>query len=110
MGDKQRKYRYSEADLERYLVDRVRVAGGIAYKFVSPRRASVPDRVVLLPGGVQFYAEVKAPGRRPTKLQAYEHQRMRKLGAVVVVVDSHEAIDKALNTAVEVSRAGLRIV
>jgi len=37
-----------EKQIEAYLVERVKEAGGIAYKFTSPQRRSVPDRLVLL--------------------------------------------------------------
>jgi hypothetical protein len=37
-----------EKQIEAYLVKRVKEAGGIAYKFTSPQRRSVPDRLVLL--------------------------------------------------------------
>jgi hypothetical protein len=41
-----------ERDIERYLVRRTVEHGGIAYKWVSPGRVGVADRIVLLPGGV----------------------------------------------------------
>jgi hypothetical protein len=37
-----------EKQIEAHLVKRVKEAGGIAYKFTSPQRRSVPDRLVLL--------------------------------------------------------------
>ncbi|ECS0227396.1 VRR-NUC domain-containing protein, partial [Salmonella enterica] len=47
--------------IEKHLVTEVKKAGGIAYKFVSPGRRSVPDRIVLLPGGRLVFVECKAP-------------------------------------------------
>lgn len=41
-----------EKKIEERLRTRVeKVLGGIAFKFTSPNRRSVPDRLVLLPGG-----------------------------------------------------------
>lgn len=83
-----------ESVIEQRLVDRVRARGGQAYKFKSPNRANVPDRIVLLPGGCILFAEVKSPGEKPTEAQLREHIRLRKLGFEVVVVDSLQGIDE----------------
>ncbi len=76
---------------------------GIAYKFTSPGRRNVPDRLCLLaihdPAHAEIVAryvrfvEVKAPGKKPTKAQEREHQRLRSLGYQVDVVDSRESIN-----------------
>lgn len=47
--------------IERHLVNEVKKAGGIAYKFTSPGRRGVPDRIVLLPNGKIIFVECKAP-------------------------------------------------
>ena len=77
-----------ESIIEKYLVDEVKKAGGIAYKFVSPARKAVPDRIVLLPGGRVVFVECKAPGKKPRPEQLREHERIRALGFTVVVLDS----------------------
>ena len=77
-----------EKTVERELVKRVKEEGGIAYKFTSPNRRSVPDRLCLLPGGKILFVECKAPGKKPTKLQAREHERLRAMGFDVVIVDN----------------------
>lgn len=81
-----------ERDIEAHLVQRVKAMGGIAYKFTSPSRRSVPDRLVLLPGRMVF-VECKAPGAKPTDAQYREHERLRGLGFVVLIMDSRERID-----------------
>ncbi|KMV67432.1 nuclease [bacteria symbiont BFo2 of Frankliniella occidentalis] len=77
-----------ESTIEKHLVAEVKKAGGIAYKFVSPGRRSVPDRLVLLPGGRAVFVECKAPGEKPRPEQLREHERLRGLGFIVVVLDS----------------------
>lgn len=77
-----------ERDVEYALVNAVRDAGGIAYKFSSPARRNVPDRLVVLPGCVPFFVECKRPGEKPTKAQAREHQRLRDMEQVVEVIDT----------------------
>lgn len=77
-----------EFTIEKYLVSEVKKAGGMAYKFISPGRRSVPDRLVLLPGGRAVFVECKAPGEKPRPEQLREHERLRTLGFTVVVLDS----------------------
>ena len=80
-----------EGDVENALVRRVKKLGGTAEKFTSPGRRSVPDRLVTLPGGTIIFVELKAPGKKPTEKQARDHERRRKLGCEVRVIDSVEA-------------------
>lgn len=83
-----------EKKIEAYLVQRIKALGGIAYKFTSPQRRSVPDRLVLLPSGRVCFVELKATGCKPTELQEREHTRLRTLGFVVLVIDSKELVDE----------------
>ncbi len=85
-----------EKDIEQYLVRRVRESGGAAYKFVSPGNAGVPDRIVLLPGGIIAFAELKAPGGRTRPLQDAQINKLRKLGQRVYVLDTKSRIDEFL--------------
>jgi len=82
-----------EKDVERYLRESVKAAGGIAYKFVSPGNAGVPDRLVCMPGGRIFFVELKAPGGRTTALQDRQIDRLTDLGCAVHVLDSKERVD-----------------
>ena len=81
-----------ERDIEAALVSRVKGLGGIAYKWVSPAHRGVPDRLVLLPGGVVCAVEVKAKGKHPTTLQARTLRTLDALGLQTAVVDSIEAV------------------
>lgn len=79
-----------EKEIEAWLVDQAKRRGGIAYKFTSPQRRSVPDRLVLLPGKKMIFVECKRPGAKPTEAQEREHQRIRDLGFDVYVMDAKE--------------------
>ena len=80
----------TEKDIESYFTRKVKEHGGLAWKFVSPGHAGeVPDRIVLMPGGKCCFAEIKAPGKKPRKLQISVMERLKKYGFDVWVIDSH---------------------
>ncbi|QNB48192.1 VRR-NUC domain-containing protein [Thermanaerosceptrum fracticalcis] len=83
-----------ERDIEVYLRDQVKAAGGIAYKFISPGNAGVPDRMILLPGGQVVFVELKVPGKIPTPLQLRQQTRIRNLGFQVLTLDSKEGVNE----------------
>lgn len=85
-----------EQVIEAYLRDKVKSAGGLAYKFVSPGNSGVPDRIVIMPGGRIIFVELKAPGNKPTVLQLNQHGRLRALGCDVRVIDSKQGVDELL--------------
>ncbi|KXB21611.1 VRR-NUC domain-containing protein [Xylella fastidiosa] len=85
-----------EQAIERYLAARARDQGGQTYKVHCINRNGMPDRLVLLPNNVTLWVELKAPGRRCQPHQLREHARLRALGQRVVVVDSFDGVDKAL--------------
>lgn len=85
-----------EKDIEQYLVKQAKAAGGKAYKFVSPGNNGVPDRIVMLPGGKIAFAELKAPGKKPTALQVNQQRFIRNQGLPVTVIDSKEGADSLI--------------
>lgn len=86
-----------EKQIEQKLTLMVKKAGGIALKFVSPSFAGMLDRLVLLPGGVFAFAELKAPGMKPRALQVARHEMLRRLGFRVYVIDGIEQIGGMLD-------------
>lgn len=85
-----------EKAIEDYLRLRVKNLGGKAYKFTSRGNAGVPDRIVVLPGGTVFFAELKAPGGKTTKLQDKKIAELEGLGCDVFVINSKESVDGIL--------------
>ena len=82
-----------ERDLERQLRDRLKAAGCLALKFVSPGYTGVPDRIVLIPGGRIVFVEMKAPGGKERPRQSYVQAILRRFGFTVFSgVDSAEKI------------------
>lgn len=85
-----------ESDIEHYLGLRVKGMGGISYKFVSPGRVGVPDRIVVLPGARLVFVELKASGKLPSAHQLREHARLVALGQRVEVIDSLAGVEGLL--------------
>jgi hypothetical protein len=85
-----------ESAVEKYLVSEVEKCGGLCPKFSSPSNRGVPDRLMLLPGGLIVFVEVKAPGKRPTELQRFWLERLELLGFSTAVVDSRETVREAV--------------
>lgn len=81
-----------EKTIEVALCKRVKELGGSCEKFTSPGRRSVPDRLITLPGGRIVFVEVKAPGKKATELQAYDHAKRRALGCDVRLINSMEQV------------------
>ena len=86
-----------EKDIERYLVDEVAKIGGIAYKFKSPGRKDVPDRLCILPKGIHAFVEVKATGEIPTEAQFREMARLDEKDHWVLWVDSKPQVINFIN-------------
>lgn len=85
-----------ERDIEAHLVKRVRELGGEIRKTEWIGRVNAPDRRVMLPGRPPIWVELKAPGKVPTPQQVREHNRMRRFGELVEVVDSIERVEELL--------------
>ena len=86
-----------EKDIERHLRDGVRALGGLCLKLVTPGFTGVPDRIILLKGGVVAIAETKRPGQRERQRQAFVQRILRKLGfPVFSSVDSWQKVDDVL--------------
>ncbi len=83
----------TEAQIEGYLVNKVRALGGECYTWVSPSNRGVPDRIVLMPGGQAWFVELKTAGKKPSDLQEHTLQRLRELGFPALVLDSKAHVD-----------------
>ncbi|KEF40431.1 VRR-NUC domain-containing protein [Schinkia azotoformans MEV2011] len=94
-----------ERDIEKYLREQVRKAGGRAYKWESPGNAGVPDRIVIFPGNRILFVELKAPGKKPTKLQISQHRKLADLDCTVLVIDSKTGVDDFINRHAKVGDA-----
>ena len=77
-----------EKDIESKVCDYARSKGVLAYKFTSPARAAVPDRLFIAPDGRVWFCEFKREGAKPTPAQKREHTRLRQQKVNVFVIDN----------------------
>ena len=83
-----------ESTIEKHLVAQVKAMGGMAYKFTSPAHRGVADRVVVLPGGVVWFVELKAPGGRLSELQKIFQSDMARMKQKYACLWSKEHVDE----------------
>lgn len=84
-----------ERDVERYLVKECEKRGWLCWKFVSPGRRGVPDRIVIRPGSVAF-VEVKRKGGRISPLQIRRIEELIRLLIPARVVETKGEIDEMI--------------
>lgn len=77
-----------EKQIEAKVCDYAKSKGVLAYKFTSPARAAVPDRLFIAPNGRVWFCEFKRAGAKPTAAQDREHTRLRQQHVNVFVVDN----------------------
>lgn len=80
-----------ESKVETYFNKQVKAAGGEVRKVQWVNKRGAPDRLAMLNGA--HFVELKAPGRDPKAHQAREHERMRKYGLNVYIIDTFEGVD-----------------
>lgn len=82
-----------ESSIERDACDYAKKQGWMVFKFVSPGRRGVPDRLFIRDGR-HLFIEFKRPDGEARQQQRKRHSDMRAHGAEVYVVDNlKEAYD-----------------
>ena len=79
-----------EKQIESKVCDYAKTKNVLVYKFTSPARAAVPDRLFIAPDGRMWFCEFKREGQKPTPSQEREHNRLRQNKVSVFVVDNVE--------------------
>ena len=88
-----------EKDIEEKLRIGIKRIGGLCLKWVSPGYTGVPDRMILLPGGIIRFAELKAPGKTERKRQIVVQHILRHMG--FIVYNSVDSVDKVQHIVAE---------
>lgn len=79
--------RIREKDIETEVCQYAKSRGVQPYKFTSPNRMSVPDRIFLAKGGHTAFIEFKSPTGRMTSGQERECMRLMSLGFPVAIIN-----------------------
>ena len=92
-----------EKQIEAKVCDYAKTKGLLVYKFTSPARMAVPDRMFILPNGKVFFVEFKRTGMKATPAQLREHERLRASNVPAFVIDNVNDGKKLLDEMVNVN-------
>jgi len=79
-----------EKQIESKVCEYAKTKNVLVYKFTSPARAAVPDRLFIAPDGRVWFCEFKREGQKPTPAQEREHAKLRAQKVNVFVIDNVE--------------------
>ena len=65
------------------------------YKTSDKWTSGIPD-IYMLNDGISYWIELKRKGKKPTKLQSYNIDRLRKAGAIAFWADNIEEIKRRI--------------
>ena len=86
-----------ERHIEARLVREVKKLNGIPYKFTSPQRRSVPDRLCVFSHNIIWFIECKRPGGKLTVNQKRELALLNKQNCNTAMVSTYEEVDQVIN-------------
>jgi hypothetical protein len=82
-----------ESEVENHFVWTIERMGGKTYKFTSPGRKGVADRIACLPDGQTWFVELKTKGGRLSALQKLFAEDMARLQQNYACLWTKEQID-----------------
>ncbi|WP_152658280.1 VRR-NUC domain-containing protein [Oceanobacillus sp. CFH 90083] len=82
-----------EKQLEDRLKNKIEQLGGLCFKWISPGRRGVPDRICILPKGRTVFVEMKAPDGVPSPLQRKRLDELRARGHEAYVLNTKQKVD-----------------
>lgn len=91
------KIMHTEKQIENYLVKQMeKRLDAMAFKFTSPGKSGVPDRLFLLDWGRAVFVEVKCAKGRIASLQEYWNDKIMERGHESYFVWSYEDVDNLI--------------
>ena len=91
-----------EREIENHLVWAVETIGGKTWKFTSPGRKGVADRIVCLPDGRTWFIELKRPkGGRLAPLQAAFRDELIALKQNYALLHTKELINEWIRKSIK---------
>ena len=79
-----------ESAIERAICQHSKDVGILQFKFTSPNKSGVADRIFLFPNRQVIFMEMKTPKGKLSRLQENHIRLIQKYGHCVYVVDSVE--------------------
>lgn len=95
----------SEKGVEKMLTEGVKKMGGICWKWVSPGRAGVPDRIVVVASHVWF-VELKSEGKVERPLQVAVRKMIEAAGGRCRVLAGGGQVREFLDEVARLSATG----
>lgn len=88
-----------EYTVEHNIIHQVKARGGVCWKWVSPGRRGVPDRICIFPGPVIVFVELKRPELRDGRSaqQKKVAEILERLGCQVWRIGDPDAFREKLN-------------
>lgn len=86
-----------EAEIEKHFVWSVERLGGKTWKFTSPGRRGVADRIACFPNGDTWFVELKTRGGKLSVLQRVFERDMARLNQRYVCLGTKEEVDVFAN-------------
>lgn len=83
-----------EKQVEKYFNREVKNLGGKSFKWVSPGSSGVLDRIVVWPGGLTTFVEIKQEKGKLRPQQMLRIKQLNAQGAVACVVYGKDGVDK----------------
>ncbi len=83
----------TEKWIEKNLKQFVESQGGICYKFVSPGRSKVPDRLCVLPGNNIYFTELKGTYKDLPSGQRRELIRLKRMDCKAYCINTVQKLE-----------------
>lgn len=96
-----------EKEIEKKLVKGVQKISGFCFKWVSPGRDGVPDRIILLPEGKIIFAELKTEKGKLSGRQEFMIKLIRALGFDARVIYGMPQVNELLAELQETGAGGM---
>lgn len=71
----------------------MKIRGYACIKQETNIATGLPDRLLLFPGGVVCFVELKSAGDNPSPRQELMHTKLRNLGFLVFIIRTKEEVD-----------------
>lgn len=93
-----------EHRIEKVLKNKVEEMGGMCIKLDATYCKGIPDRLVLLPGGRLYFAELKTESGKLSPIQIHRIGNIEKMGFKVKVLKGINEVKDFINETMELSK------